>query len=54
MPSVPSNASELDTESIGLAVVVELLNGYGGTLGIDSADLGGANLDDAIFNSRYK
>jgi two-component system sensor histidine kinase PhoQ len=31
-------------QGIGLAVVVELLNGYGGTLGIDGADLGGARI----------
>jgi two-component system sensor histidine kinase PhoQ len=31
-------------QGIGLAVVVELLNGYGGVLGIDRTDLGGARI----------
>ncbi len=45
---VLARGARADTEApgqgIGLAVVVELLNGYGGTLGIDSADLGGARI----------
>ena len=45
---VLARGARADTEApgqgIGLAVVVELLNGYGGTLGIDGADLGGARI----------
>lgn len=36
--------SEAPGHGIGLAVVVELLSGYGGTLSIDTADLGGARV----------
>jgi len=36
--------TEVPGQGIGLAVVVELVNGYGGTLGIDGADLGGARI----------
>ena len=45
---VLARGARADTEApgqgIGLAVVVELLNGYGGTLEIDAAELGGARV----------
>ena len=45
---VLARGARADTEApghgIGLAVVVELLSGYGGTLGIDTAELGGARI----------